>query len=312
VAACDDPLLTGLHRYQTAMLVYHQHRFEEAYQISRECEALFLERCAEAAWHVARIRMLQCWCHIWRGRLRAIADTVPRLVEDAEQRGNLYLATSAVTDIGYILGMVRDDPEPVLAALDARERWWTPRGFHLQHLNLGLARVQLAAYAGDPERAHVLVEDLWQRWRRSVFAGGLMFKGLVHHLRARAALGLAEHPAGRARRAALLRIARQTIRTLGGTELPHAAASLAGLEGRILEIEGRTDAAVARLKESVTGLDASGIAAMAQAYRRHLGRLIGGSEGEALVARADAWLREQGVVRPDRFARGIVMNGTEP
>ncbi|MEQ1506901.1 MAG: AAA family ATPase, partial [Myxococcota bacterium] len=283
VAASDDPSLPGLHRYSTAMLAYHQHRFDEAAAIARECEQWFLERCAEAAWHVARTRMLQCWCHIWRGRLAVIAEVVPRLVKDAEERGNLYLATSLMTDIGYILGMVRDDVGPVWDALDARETWWTPDGFHLQHLNLGMSRIQLVGYRGDAAEAFRLADDLFHRWRRSVLVRGSMFVGLVHQLRARAALGLAEvEPA---RRAALCGVARETLRSLAGFELPQAAASLKGIEARIHEVEGDLDGAVARLREAVAGLDATGIVALAQSYRRHLGRLVGGDEGGALVAR---------------------------
>jgi hypothetical protein len=250
--------------------------------------------------------MLQCWCHLWRGRLRAIADTVPRLVRDAEERGNLYLATSAVTDIGYVLGLVTDEPGPVLEALRAREAWWTPSGFHLQHLNLGMARVQIAGYLGDAEGAWALADDLYDRWRRSVLARGLMFRALVPQLRARAALGLAEIDP--ARRPALLAVARSTIRACSRLELPQAAASLAGLEGRIRWIEGDAAGAVASLRQAVVGLDATGIVPLAQSYRRHLGRLLGGDEGRAMIDRAEAWMREQGIVRPDRFTSGILIS----
>ncbi|MEZ4235486.1 MAG: hypothetical protein R3F59_04850 [Myxococcota bacterium] len=311
VAAADEPLLAGLHRYMAAMLAYHQHRFDEAYQVAVDAEALLLERCAaEAASPVARIRILQCWCHIWRGRLRRIAQTVPRLVEDAEQRGNRYLATSARTDIGYILGMVEDDPAPVLAHLDACEAAWQPSGFDLQHLNLGLSRIQLAAYQQQPAAAHALADALWRDWRRSWLARGLMFQGLVLQLRARTALGLAE--ADPSRRDELLAVARSCAATLARTELPHLPAGLALLEARELEIRGERDQAVARFKEAVAGLDGSGIAALAASVRRHLGALIGGDEGAGLVARADAWLREQGVVAPSRFAGALVMTGRGP
>lgn len=306
VAASDDPALPALHRYGAAMLAYHQHRFDEAYHVARECEALVLERSAHSASQVVRTRMLQCWCHIWRGRLREIAEVVPRLVKDAEERGNLYLATSAVTDIGYILGMVRDDPEPVHQALAEREQWWTGSGFHLQHLNLGMSRIQLAQYAGDAALAWTLADALYQQWNRSILRRGMMFKGLVHQLRARAALGLAE--VDPVRRPELLRVARTTLALLARLEVPQGSAAVAGLEGRILEIEGDAPRAVARLREAVVGLDGSGIAALAQAYRRHLGLVIGGDEGRGLVARADDWMRDQGVVRPERFAAAMLMS----
>ena len=43
----------------------------------------------------------------------------------------------------------------------------------------------------------------------------------------------------------------------------------------------------------------------AAAARRHLGNLVGGDEGRALIARADAWLIGQGITNPARMAAGI-------
>jgi hypothetical protein len=40
--------------------------------------------------------------------------------------------------------------------------------------------------------------------------------------------------------------------------------------------------------------------------RRQLGVLVGGDEGDALVSRGDAFMRQQGIVRPDRFAAMLV------
>jgi hypothetical protein len=43
----------------------------------------------------------------------------------------------------------------------------------------------------------------------------------------------------------------------------------------------------------------------AAAARRHLGTLVGGDEGCDLIARADAWMIDQGISNPARMAAGI-------
>jgi hypothetical protein len=179
---------------------------------------------------------------------------------------------------------------------------------HLQHLNLAMARIQLVGYQGDLHRAHQLSEELHGRWQRSVLARGRMFQGLVIHLRARAAVGMAEQD--KARRPELLRMAHRAADSLERIELPHVRGSVAGLRGRIAWVEGEHDRAEQYFREAVVGLDGAGILVLAHAYRRHLGVLLGGSEGQALVARADDWFREQGVVRPDRFAAGVLLIGS--
>jgi hypothetical protein len=72
----------------------------------------------------------------------------------------------------------------------------------------------------------------------------------------------------------------------------------AGLEGA----RGHTGAAVATLRALA---DDPGAAARFPIYtvyaRRRLGELLGGDEGAALIARADAFLVERGVVDPGRL-----------
>ena len=40
----------------------------------------------------------------------------------------------------------------------------------------------------------------------------------------------------------------------------------------------------------------------AASARRHLGQLRGGDEGRELIEHADAWMRTQLILRPDRMA----------
>jgi len=60
--------------------------------------------------------------------------------------------------------------------------------------------------------------------------------------------------------------------------------------------------AIALLEDAERRLRELDMQLHAAAYRRHRGGLIGGALGAALVADADAWMRGQGVLRPDRLA----------
>jgi hypothetical protein len=59
--------------------------------------------------------------------------------------------------------------------------------------------------------------------------------------------------------------------------------------------------AIAHTTEAERLLDESGMSIYTQAARRRRGELIGGDEGRALVDGADAWMREQTVLRPARI-----------
>jgi hypothetical protein len=70
-------------------------------------------------------------------------------------------------------------------------------------------------------------------------------------------------------------------------------------------LRGDSDRAVELLERSATALEAADMSLHLNAARWHLGRLIGGSEGRDMTAVADAWMRDQSIVRPDLIAAMI-------
>ena len=56
---------------------------------------------------------------------------------------------------------------------------------------------------------------------------------------------------------------------------------------------------------AVDAFDDISMGVYAAAARRQLGKLVGGDEGRDLIARADAWMIEQGISNPARMAAGI-------
>ena len=67
-----------------------------------------------------------------------------------------------------------------------------------------------------------------------------------------------------------------------------------------------------QLIAAVDAFDDISMGIYAAAARRHLGKLVGGDEGRALIARADAWMIGQGITNPARMAAGITPGFAEP
>jgi hypothetical protein len=59
--------------------------------------------------------------------------------------------------------------------------------------------------------------------------------------------------------------------------------------------------AIQRLIAALTRFETAQLGAYAAAARRRYGQLLGGTEGAALVAAADTWLRAAGVADPARL-----------
>ncbi len=81
-----------------------------------------------------------------------------------------------------------------------------------------------------------------------------------------------------------------------------AAASAALLRASLAAARGRPEDALGPLEAAAQGFDAAEMALHAACARRRKGQLLGGDEGQALIAAADEALRSQGIRAPARWA----------
>jgi hypothetical protein len=71
----------------------------------------------------------------------------------------------------------------------------------------------------------------------------------------------------------------------------------------LASVRREQERAASLYRSAAEALDACDMLLHAAAARRALGSLLGGHSGQALVQSADAVMREQGVVKPERFVR---------
>ena len=85
-------------------------------------------------------------------------------------------------------------------------------------------------------------------------------------------------------------------RHLGDADLGRLRAAAAGDQER-----GERAQAVSELRGSLASAETTDMALYAAGLRRRLGQLVGGREGEALIAQADEWMSAEDVRRPSRM-----------
>jgi hypothetical protein len=229
---------------------------------------------------------------------------LPVLLQEAQERGDLYIGTYFRTRTYYVLRLMADEPERALEEQRRGIAAWTVKGFHVQHYWDWYARNEIALYMGEARTAW---DDVTRRWReldRSLLTRTQGILVEAWHLRARAALALAVQLMQRGDHAEakryLLEAERDAVRIENEKSL--AGASHATLTfASVAATRGDAKKALALLASAEEGFRATSLAQYAAAAQRRRGELLGGEKGKALIREADDWMASQEIVNPTRM-----------
>jgi len=254
-----------------------------------------------AHWEVLKAHEGVLWCDFFLGAYGRLSQRVARLHVDALAHADLPALMTLCTGVAHSAWLVEDKAQAGREVIDDVEKRWSYPGFHLVHYWALYARVQVDLYEGESQRGHAAVEQTWSALRKSGLLRIVAIAREARHIRARAAIAAAATaPPDRARE--LLRIAERTTDRLARDPTPLAGALAAAKRAAIARLRGDQQAAATALETASQLFDACACAGYAVSARRHLGSLLGGDRGRALVVEADAWLRSESVAQPKRFA----------
>jgi hypothetical protein len=176
---------------------------------------------------------------------------------------------------------------------------WSSTGFHIQHYNALVAQANIHLYEGEPERAWDLLTERWPALRRSLLLRVQPILITMLELRARTALArVAGVSAPRAQ--ACLRSARADMKALGREGAPYGRAFVLKLQAQEALAASRWPEAAALCLQAEIAFSDGDMNLHALAVRRVRSRLEG-PQGAGRLEEADQWLRDQGVIQPDRF-----------
>jgi len=236
--------------------------------------------------------------------------------EDARTRGDLYAeAVLSLSAGSYIIALKDDRVADAEAEVERALAQLGSRGFHLPKIWGLFARVDIALYARDAEKAWRLLFVATPVMRSLLFYVQTM-RVYLRHQRGRVAMALvggvrAKGAAGARVRRRFLAVAAREALALERERLPWAAALALTLRAGIAECNGDIGRACALLVEADRALGAVDMGIHAASARHAFGRLRAGAEGAAAIADAEAWMRSQDIRRPDRVA-AIIYPGPPP
>jgi hypothetical protein len=257
------------------------------------------EQWVGATFEVNNARMYRISALAAMGRWGELQRTVDAYLLDAQRRGDRFIDTS-MRRVANIRWLARDDPTEARRELAATS--WTPpeRGYHVQQWLALLARCYIAVYEETAAREWPELLAEFRRMDRSLLMR-------VQNIRVFARLSLSvpalAAASDAARREPALRFVRAMIRRLRRERVGYATALSCHLEACLAARTGDRARAIELLRRAVALCSDANLEHVVAGDRYWLGRLVGGDEGRALIAQADAWMREQGVVNAQRAYR---------
>jgi hypothetical protein len=292
----DDPLLRAWHATGLAAIAYFSCQLDRATAGLEEAEQ-HLSLVTGSAWELASVRIMRTWVLRHSGHWRELGSRFSDFRADAERRGDRF-AHATLLRLCSVLRLAEDDPAGARAMVE-EGRWASDRqGFHLQHWYELEARGEIAIYEGAVAEAWPALDRMFETLRGSVLTRVITVRMLSVWLQGR--LALRHRPPGEGTSSWSRRI-RGIVRTLDGIGDPRGRVGARLIEASVARAERRDGDAIAHLRRAAEEAEASGLELHARAAQRRLGELIGGDRGRELVARAEAWMRREGIHAPDRM-----------
>ncbi len=296
----EDPEVLGFLQFAMGASAFLLGDFPKAAEHLSRAEQIYIEKCTGVAFYLSTIQHLLGVYYSWLGQWGTLCRKWDVWINDAEERGDLFLLASLRLQWqGTYRWLAVDQVEKARSQLSQGLAQWSWRGFEIINSGAAICESAIELYVGDHQKAFAICEDVCRRFFRSPFRRIELLRVIRRFSFANVALGFASVSPDRK---ALLAVAQQQADGLAKENCPLAYPYVPYIRGCICYLKGEEDGAIELLRGAAGAFEQAQLKLYAAATNRQLGRLLGGDEGRALVAQADESMRAEGVVRPERVA----------
>ena len=301
VQELGDPHAIGHNDLTCGVAEFMGGRFRPAFVRLTRAEKILREQCTGVAWDLDATHLYLLRMMFLLGDIAGLSARVPRLIDEAQERGDRLGTTMLRSRILYTALLAADDPSAARAAAREGIASWSQRGFHQEHYFEWMSQVEADLYEGNGPAAIARVDATWKALQRSLLTRVQIVRTQTVDLRGRAASAAARATRDAYARARWLTVAERDARQLDRENVGYAHAFAHRLRASVAAVRGDTGAATQALLASERAFAEADMSLHATATRRSRGMLVGGDEGRQLVQDADAWAAGQKIRDPGRF-----------
>jgi hypothetical protein len=272
-------------------------------------ESAYTSTDSRRAGRQANAQVYGAWTLMYLGEYRELARRFPRLLADADARGDLF--TSVQLRAGYlaVLWLAADEPNTARRQIRESLAQWTHKGFFLQHWQAMGGETDIELYLGNGAAAHERCARDLPAVDKSLLLKCQHVRICTLFTRGRCAVGsAASADASPQLRRQRLAEARRVVRRLEREVHVCAGMFAALVSAGVSNAEGDRPAAIASLRTAINRADQTSMAMHSAAARYQLGRLLDDEEGRALKQQGEDAMKAQDVRKPERFA-GMLLPG---
>ena len=88
------PHARGLAHINAGIAAYLEGRWSAGWELLRRSEEIFREQCTGVAWELDSAHVVSLQCLVSLGRFRELSEKLSSLLKEANDRGDLFAATS--------------------------------------------------------------------------------------------------------------------------------------------------------------------------------------------------------------------------
>jgi len=279
-------------------------RIQDGLEHSRKALQMLRDLGTDQAWESSTAKLGLLWFLGWGGRIREMSELVPGILDEARSRGDVYtfvmIRCAALT---HRVELAADNPDRALKEINQALGQWSQVRYDSPHFAAAFATVECELYAGRPDQARKSVLGEWKALKSSLlFRKRQPFRILLYYMRARTALAMWLQ---RREDRALAREIEYYVSLLKNAGAPWGAALGEALQSSVEAGRGHLREAILLLDRAEAILRQQDFRVLAAALLRRRGELEG-QTGSARVQAADAFMKSENIVRPDRMTYMIL------